>query len=237
MALFGEKYGDTVRVVTAGNGFSTELCGGTHVANSGNIGLFRIVSESSVAAGVRRIEGVTGLGVLSYLNSREELIHNAAQNMKLANVNDLANKALSLNNELKAKEKELEELKAEIAKQKAGNLFDNVKEVGAYKLITASLGEADANALRSMLDSSKDKGDDIVVVLAAEQSSKGTCSFACYCGKGAISNGAHAGNIVRAVAQVAGGSGGGKPDSAMAGGKDISKINEALAKAEEILKA
>ncbi|MBE6749475.1 MAG: alanine--tRNA ligase [Ruminococcaceae bacterium] len=237
MALFGEKYGDTVRVVTAGNGFSTELCGGTHVSNTGNIGLFRIISESSVAAGVRRIEGVTGLGVINYLNSREELIQNAASNMKLANVNDLANKALALNNELKAKEKELEELKAEIAKQKAGNLFDNVKEVGSYKLITASLGEADANALRSMLDSSKDKGDDIVVVLAAEQSAKGTCSFACYCGKDAIANGAHAGNIVRAVAQVAGGSGGGKPDSAMAGGKDISKIAEALAKAEEILKA
>ncbi|MBR2876473.1 MAG: alanine--tRNA ligase, partial [Clostridia bacterium] len=237
MALFGEKYGDTVRVVTAANGFSTELCGGTHVANTGNIGLFRIVSESSVAAGVRRIEGVTGTGVINYLNSREELIANAASNMKLANINDLAAKAASLTQELKAKEKELEELKAEIAKQKAGNLFDNIKEIGSYKLITANLGEADANALRSMLDSSKDKGDDIVVVLAAEQPQKSTCSFACYCGKSAIANGAHAGNIVRAVAQVAGGSGGGKPDSAMAGGKDISKISEALAKAEEILKS
>ncbi len=236
MALFGEKYGDTVRVVSAGD-FSTELCGGTHVKNTGNIGLFRIVSESSVAAGVRRIEGVTGLGVINYLNSREQLIHDAANAMKLANTKDLAAKAASLSNDLKAKEKELNDLKAEISKAKAGDLFKNQIDLGAVKLITATLGEADANALRSTLDSAKDKGDDIVVVLAAEQSAKGTCSFACYCGKAAISAGAHAGNIVRAVAQIAGGNGGGKPDSAMAGGKDISKIAEALGKATEIVKA
>ncbi len=236
MALFGEKYGDTVRVVSAGD-FSTELCGGTHVKNTGNIGLFRVVSESSVAAGVRRIEGVTGLGVIDYLNGKEKLIHDAAHAMKLANVNELANKAAALSQELKNKEKELEELKAEIAKQKAGSLFDNCKQIGAVKLITANIGEADAGALRSMVDSSKDKGEDIVVILAAEQSAKGTCSFACYCAKEAIANGAHAGNIVREVAQIAGGSGGGKPDSAMAGGKDITKIAEALEKAEEIVKA
>ncbi len=236
MALFGEKYGDTVRVVTAGD-FSTELCGGTHVKNTGNIGLFRIISESSVAAGVRRIEGVTGLGVINYLDSREELIQNTANAMKLANIKDLASKAASLSAELKAKEKELEDLKAEIAKQKAGSLFDNVTDLGAVKLITGTLGEADANALRSMVDSAKDKGDDIVIILAAEQNAKGTCSFACYCGKSAIANGAHAGNIVREIAQIAGGNGGGKPDSAMAGGKDISKIPEALAAAEEIVKA
>lgn len=235
MALFGEKYGDTVRVVSAGD-FSTELCGGTHVANTGNIGLFRIVSESSVAAGVRRIEGVTGFGVMNYLNSREELIHQAATAMKLGNVNELANKALSLSAELKAKEKELEDLKAEIAKAKAGDLFNNVKEIGSVKLITADLGEADAGALRSMLDSAKDKGDDIVVILAGKQSEKGTCSFTCYCAKNAIAHGAHAGNIVREVAKVAGGAGGGKPDSAMAGGKDITKITDALNAAEEIVK-
>ena len=235
MALFGEKYGDTVRVVSAGD-FSTELCGGTHVANTGNIGLFRIVSEASVAAGVRRIEGVTGFGVMNYLNSREELIHKAASAMKLGNANDLASKALSLSTELKAKEKELEELKAEIAKSKAGDLFNNVTEIGAVKLITADLGEADAGTLRSMLDSAKDKGDDIVVILAGKQSEKGTCTFTCYCAKNAIANGAHAGNIVREVAKVAGGSGGGKPDSAMAGGKDITKIPDALNAAAEIVK-
>ncbi len=236
MALFGEKYGDTVRVVSAGD-FSTELCGGTHVQNTGNIGLFRIISESSVAAGVRRVEGVTGFGVINYLDNREELIHNAASAMKLANSKDLATKAASISAELKAKEKELEELKSEIAKAKAGSLFDNITDLGAVKLITGSLGEADANALRSMVDSAKDKGDDIVIILAAEQSAKGTCSFACYCGKAAIAAGAHAGNIVREIAQIAGGNGGGKPDSAMAGGKDISKIPEALKKAAEIVKS
>ena len=235
MALFGEKYGDTVRVVSAGD-FSTELCGGTHVSNTGNIGLFRIVSESSVAAGVRRIEGVTGLGVLAHLDKQEKLIHDTANALKLANVNDLCNKAAAVANELKDKEKELADLKAEIAKAKAGELFDSFVEINGIKLITAALGEADAKELRSMLDSSKDKGENIIVILAAEQNEKGTCSFGCYCGKDAIANGAHAGNIVREVAKVAGGAGGGKPDSAMAGGKEIAKIPDALKAAEEIVK-
>ncbi len=234
MALFGEKYGDTVRVVSAGD-FSTELCGGTHVSNTGNIGLFRIISESSVAAGVRRIEGVTGLGVLAHLDKQEKLIHDTANALKLANVNDLCNKANAVANELKEKEKELSDLKAEIAKAKAGELFDNFVEVNGVKLITAPLGEADAKELRSMLDSSKDKGDNIIVILAAEQKEKGTCSFGCFCGKDAIAKGAHAGNIVREVAKVAGGAGGGKPDSAMAGGKEIAKIPDALAEAKNII--
>ncbi len=235
MALFGEKYGDTVRVVSAGD-FSTELCGGTHVKNTGNIGLFRIVSESSVAAGVRRIEGVTGLGVLKHLDKQEKLIHDTANALKLANVNDLCSKAAAVAAELKEKEKELADLKAEIAKAKAGELFDSFVEINGVKLITAPLGEADAKELRSMLDSSKDKGDDIIVILAAEQNEKGTCSFGCFCGKDAIAKGAHAGNIVREVAKVAGGAGGGEPDSAMAGGKEIAKIPDALKAAEEIVK-
>ena len=235
MALFGEKYGDTVRVVSAGD-FSTELCGGTHVSNTGNIGLFRIVSESSVAAGVRRIEGVTGFGVLSHLDKQEKLIHDTACALKLSNVHDLYNKATAVAAELKEKEKELNDLKAEISKAKAGELFDNFVEIGGARLITASMGEADAKDLRSMLDSAKEKGDDIIVILAAEQKEKGTCSFGCYCGKSAVAKGAHAGNIVREVAKVAGGSGGGKPDSAMAGGKDIAKIPDALKAAEEIVK-
>ena len=236
MALFGEKYGNTVRVVSAGD-FSTELCGGTHVSNTGNIGLFRIISESSVAAGVRRIEGVTGLGVINQIDKHEKLIHDTAAALKLANASELAKKAAAVAQELKDKEKELNELKAEIAKAKAGELFDNVKDLGAVKLITADLGEADANALRSMVDSAKDKGDDIVVIFAGKQEAKSTCSFICYCGKAAIANGAHAGNIVREVATIAGGAGGGKPDSAMAGGKDITKIADALNAAEEIVKA
>ncbi len=236
MALFGEKYGDTVRVVSAGD-FSTELCGGTHVGNTGNIGLFRIVSESSVAAGVRRIEGLTGFGVISQLDKNEKLIHDTASALKLANVNELAKKASAVANELKDKEKELADIKAEISKAKAGEIFDNFVQVGNVKLIAADMGESDANALRSMLDSAKDKGDDIVVILAGKQSEKGTCTFTCYCGKDAISAGAHAGNIVREIAQIAGGNGGGKPDSAMAGGKDISKIPDALAAAAKIVEA
>ena len=234
MALFGEKYGETVRVVSAGD-FSTELCGGTHVSNTGNIGLFRIISESSVAAGVRRIEGVTGLGVLAHLDKQEKLIHDTANALKLANVNDLCNKATAVAAELKEKEKELQELKAKITSAKAGELFDNAVEIGSVKLITADIGEADAGALRSMLDSAKEKGNNIVVVLAAKQAEKGTCSFACYCAKEAIASGAHAGNIIREVAKVAGGSGGGKPDSAMAGGKDITKIADALSEAKNII--
>ncbi len=235
MALFGEKYGDTVRVVSAGN-FSTELCGGTHVSNTGNIGLFRIISESSVAAGIRRIEGVTGLGVLSHLDKQEKLIHDTAAALKLANVNDLSTKASAVAAELKDKEKELRDIKAEMAKAKTGELFDNAIAVGNVNLITADLGEADAGAIRSMLDSAKDKGDNIVVIFAGRQAERGTCSFGCYCGKEAISSGAHAGNIVREVAKVTGGAGGGKPDSAMAGGKDITKIGDALSAAEGILK-
>ena len=236
MALFGEKYGDVVRVVSAGD-FSTELCGGTHVKNTGSIGLFRIVSESSVAAGVRRIEGVTGFGVTGYINSRDEMLAKTASALKVANVNDLVAKSAAIAADLKAKEKEIEELKAEIAAGKAGKLFDNFVEIKGVKLITADLGEADAGAIRSMLDTAKNEPGDIVVIFAGTQKEKGTCSFGCYCAKGAIALGAHAGNIVREVAAVAGGAGGGKPDSAMAGGKDPSKIADALAKAAEILEA
>lgn len=236
MALFGEKYGDVVRVVSAGE-FSTELCGGTHVNNTGNLGLFRIVSESSVAAGVRRIEAVTGYGVLAQLDLKEKTIADTAAALKAANINDVAAKAAAVARDLKAAEKELEDLKAEMNAAKAGALFENAVQVGAVKLITADTGEADAGALRGMLDSAKDKGDDIVVIFAAKQSEKGTCSFACYCAKGAIAAGAHAGNIVREIAAVAGGSGGGKPDQAMAGGKDPSKIADALNAAKAIVEA
>ena len=236
MALFGEKYGDVVRVVSAGS-FSTELCGGTHVKNTGNIGLFRIISESSVAAGVRRIEGVTGFGVINYINERDKMIFGAASALKLQNTQELVSKASSVSAELKAKEKEIAELKAEIANSKAGAVFDNAIDVNGVKLITADLGEADASAIRSMLDSSKDKGSNIVVILAGKQSEKGTCSFGCYCAPDAVKAGAHAGNIVREVAAVAGGAGGGKPDSAMAGGKDITKIGDALEAAKSILES
>ena len=224
MALFGEKYGDTVRVVKAGN--SLELCGGTHAANTGNLGLFKIISESSVASGVRRIEAYTGKGALAYVKNAELSLAKTAASLK-CNIADVPDRAAAVTAELKAKEKEIEKLKGEIAAAKAGELFADAGSFNGIAVKTADLGEADANALRTMLDSAK--ADDTVIVVAGKNSEKGTCSFACACGKNAIAKGAHAGNVVRAVAQIAGGNGGGKPDSAMAGGKDPAKIADALA--------
>jgi len=226
MALFGEKYGDTVRVVDAG-GYSLELCGGTHVANTGNIGLFRIVSEQGVSAGTRRIVAVTGVNALEYVRAQDENLRKTAAVMKCGNIDALADKASALNAEMKAMEKEIEKLKGEIAAMKAGDLFTEACVINGITVKTADLGESDANALRTMLDSAK--ADDTVIIVAGKNTEKGTCSFACACGKDAVSKGAHAGNIVREVAKIAGGAGGGKPDSAMAGGKDITKIPEALA--------
>ena len=225
MALFGEKYGDKVRVVNIG-GYSLELCGGTHVKNTGEIGMFKIISESSVASGVRRIEAVTGLNALKYVNSVCENALKAASVLKCGTVEALPDKAAAIQTELKTAEKEIEKLKGEIASAKAGDLFKTVGEINGIAIKTADMGEADANALRTMLDSAKD--DDSVVMVAGKNSEKGTCSFACACGKNAVAKGAHAGNIVRETAKLAGGAGGGKPDSAMAGGKDITKISEAL---------
>jgi len=233
MALFGEKYGETVRVVNAG-GFSLELCGGTHTENTGKIGMFKIISESSVASGVRRIEAVTGLNALSYVNEINNTLLKTAAVLKCS-ASAVTDKATTLSNELKVKDKTIEKLNAELASAKAADLFATAGEFAGIKVLTADLGESDANALRTMLDSSK--SDDTVIVVAGKNSEKGTCSFACACGKNAISKGAHAGNIVRETAKYAGGAGGGKPDSAMAGGKDITKIGEALAAVSEIVGA
>ncbi len=233
MALFGEKYGDVVRVVKAGD-FSTELCGGTHVDNTGKLGLFKIVSESSVAAGVRRIQAVTGKNVLKYIDEKNEIIYSAADALKLGNASQLAAKTAAVAAELKAKEKEIEALKAEMAKAQSASLLDNATEVNGVKIISADIGEGGAEKVRAMLDSAKDFGDDIIMIAASVVKEKGTVSFGCMCGKGAIAKGAHAGNIVREIAKIAGGSGGGKPDSAMAGGKDITKVSEAVSKAAEI---
>ncbi len=236
MALFGEKYGSIVRVVKAGE-FSTELCGGTHAKNTGCLGLFKIVSETSVASGVRRIVAVTGYNVMKYIDKTNNEIMNTAAALKLSNVSDIVSKAASTVAELKETQKELESIKAEIAASKASDLLKNAVEINGIKLIASDLGEADANALRSMCDQAKEQGDDVVALFAGKNSEKGTCSFACAVSKSAVSKGAHAGNIVREVAKIANGNGGGKPDSAMAGAKDISKIGEALASAADIIKS
>ena len=233
MALFGEKYGDTVRVVKIG-GSSTELCGGTHVSNTGNIGLFKVISESSVAAGVRRIEGTTGLGVLALLSEREDLIVDTARELKAQNPATIAKKAHSLQSEIKEMKRELDSANSKISEMQTEALFAGMKQVGAYKLLTAKV-EMRPDAARLLGDTVKAKYSDAVAVFAAV--ADGKLGFVVAAGPDAVKAGAHAGNILREVAAICGGRGGGRPDSAMGGGTDLSKIDAALAKVEEILGA
>ena len=231
MALFGEKYGSEVRVVKIGSS-STELCGGTHVSNTGNIGLFKVISESSVAAGVRRIEGTTGYGVLALLGEKDALIRDTARELKSPNPNAIATKAAATQNEIKELKRELESANAQIANAKAEALFAGLKTVGKVKLLAAKV-EMRPDQARGLCDTVKDKHPDAVAVFAAV--SDGKLNFAVAAGADAVKAGAHAGNILREVAAICGGKGGGRPDSAMGGGRDIDKIPEALAKAEEIV--
>ena len=231
MALFGEKYGDTVRVVKIG-GSSTELCGGTHVQNTGNIGLFKVISESSVAAGVRRIEGTTGLGVLTLLSEKEDLIVDTARELKAQNPATIAKKAQSLQTEIKEMKRELDSANSKISEMQTEALFAGMKQVGAYKLLTTKV-EMRPDAARLLGDTVKAKYADAVAVFAAV--ADGKLGFVVAAGPEAVKAGAHAGNILREVAAICGGKGGGRPDSAMGGGTDLSKIDAALAKVEEIL--
>ena len=231
MALFGEKYGSTVRVVKIGSS-STELCGGTHVSNTGNIGLFKIISESSVAAGVRRIEGTTGLGVLSLLAERDALIKDTARELKSPNASMIAKKAESLQAELRDAKREAESLNARLADIRAKSLLDGIKTVGKHKLLTASV-EMRPDAARTLLDAVKEKHPDAIVVLAAV--SDGKLNFVAAAGPEAVKAGAHAGKILGEISAICGGKGGGRPDSAMSGGKDLDKIPDALKRAEEIV--
>ncbi len=234
MALFGEKYGDVVRVVTAGD-MSVEFCGGTHVDNAGKIGLFHIVSESGIAAGVRRIEAYTGFNTLNLLNYYIDLSSKTAATIKCGNVNELVEKAGALNEKLKATEKELDKLKSQMAAGQTDDIMNKAITVGDVKLATAKFNGISADDMRKMLDGIKDKYSDAVVVLAGINGEKLT--FCVSCGKDAVSKGAKAGNIVKEIAVICGGNGGGKPDFAMAGGKDVSKVDEALQNAENILKS
>ncbi|MCQ2474720.1 MAG: alanine--tRNA ligase [Clostridia bacterium] len=235
MALFGEKYGDVVRVVKAGD-FSTELCGGTHVDNTGKLGLFKIVSESSVAAGVRRIEGVTGFGVLEYIEKNNELIRNTAVSMKLANVSELDKRASVLMADIKAKEKEIEQLRSEISQLKTGDIMSGAVDINGVKLVAVTVEGVNPGELRAMGDKVKEN-EDAVAVICGISADKSSANFACACGKNAVAKGAHAGNIAREVSKLAGGSGGGRPDSAMAGTKDVSNLKAAMDAAADIVKA
>lgn len=234
MALFGEKYGDVVRVVRAGD-FSTELCGGTHVSNTGKLGLFKIVSESSVAAGVRRIEAVTGFGVLDYIAKNDAVIRNTAASMKLANTSELEKRAGAVMAELKAKDKEIEQLRAELSQLKTGDLMSGAVDIGGVMLVTATVEGINPGELRAMCDKVKENANAVAVICGINAEKTGA-NFACACGSEAVAKGAHAGNIAKAVSKLAGGSGGGRPDSAMAGTKDISGVAEAMAAVTETVK-
>ena len=231
MALFGEKYGDTVRVVSVGD-FSTEFCGGTHLKNSAEAGLFKIVSESSVASGVRRIEAYTGMNVLNLLDGVQSSLNNAAAALKLPNANDIVTRCEAVMGELREKERKIRSLEQAAANARLGDIGGSAPEVNGVKIITAALDGTGADGLRKIGDSLADKYDCFVAVLAG--TADGKSNILCKCSKSAVAKGANAGTIVREVAAVAGGKGGGKPDQAMAGVPDASKIGDALKAAADI---
>ncbi len=232
MALFGEKYGAVVRMVKMGD-FSTELCGGTHCANTANVGLFKIVSESSVAAGVRRIEAVTGRGVLSLIHERDALIGETAKALKAGSAADMPVRAAALNSEISRQKKEIEALNQKIAASRADTLLAGAKTVKGVRLIAADLGETGMDSARALCDTFKDKYADMVVVLAVKNGER--LNFVGAAGSDAVKAGAHAGKLLGAVSAVTGGKGGGRPDSATSGGRDLAKVPEALEAAAGIL--
>lgn len=233
IALFESKYGDTVRVVSAGE-FSVELCGGTHVQNTGNIGLFKILSESSVAAGVRRIEGITGKSVIGLINSSEKMMKNLAVTMK-SNINDLEQRAVLITAEMKEKDRQIEALKRTLFSYKAVDLIGQATSIDNIKLVKAVLDDLNAEDVRLLCDTVKSSDEFMVVILAGISKEKETVSFSAACAPGAVKAGAHAGSLVKQIASIACGSGGGRPDSAMAGSKNIEKTNEAMAAVDEVL--
>ena len=226
IALFGEKYGDTVRVVDMGKGFSVEFCGGTHQDNTAKIGPFRIVSEASVASGVRRIEAITGNAFVADAAKTRDMLSKVCAAVKVKNPVDLEDKLAAQMEEIKALKKEIEQFKAKEAAGAVDRMLASAKTVGAVKVLTAQMPGADAGKLRQTGDVLRDKDSAVVAVLASVNGEKVT--FLAVCGKDAVKAGVKAGDVVRHVCTVCGGSGGGKPDSAMGGGKDPSKMVEAL---------
>ncbi len=231
MALFGEKYGDTVRVVRMG-AFSSELCGGTHVKSTGSIGSFKILSESGVAAGVRRIEAVTGNNVTAYYQNLEEQLHEAARVLK-TNPANLVERCEHLMAEMKALQSENEALKSKAAKDALGDVMDQVQEVKGVKLLASKVAGVDMNGLRELGDQLKEKIGDGVVVLISEK--EGKVNLIAMATEGAMAKGTHAGNLIKGIAALVGGGGGGRPNMAQAGGKNPAGIDDAIAACAKVL--
>ena len=231
MALFGEKYEEDVRVVSMGD-FSKELCGGTHVANTGSIVTFKIVSEGGVAAGVRRIEALTGDAVFAYYKDIEKTLAEAAKAAKATPAN-LTDKIEHMLAEIKALQSEIESMKSKAAKEALGDVMDQVKEVKGVKLLATAVEDVDMNGLRDLGDQLKDKLGEGVIVIASNAGDK--VNLIAMATDGAMAKGAHAGNLIKGIAGLVGGGGGGRPNMAQAGGKNPAGIPDAIAKAEEVL--
>lgn len=231
-ALFSEKYGDRVRVVKMGD-YSIELCGGTHASSTGRLGLFKIVSESGVAAGVRRIEALTGLNVLNYIEERDKIIADTAGILKANSGAELGQKATALVAENKELEKSIESFRDKMAAMRTKNMMAGVRHLNGVNILTAAVDGMDANELKAMADNAKTQMTDGVVVLAS--SADGKITFVAMAMKGAVEKGVHCGNIIREISAVCGGRGGGKPDMAQGGGTDVMKIDDALAKVDDVV--
>ena len=232
VALFGEKYGDVVRVVDMGHGFSVEFCGGTHLDNTAKVGVFHITSEFSVASGVRRIEATTGQASLDTMERNQEMLFRAAAALKVK-PGDLREKAEAMVSEMKQLHQALEAFRSREAAGNAERILFAAHEVGGLKVVTATVPDADAARLRTMGDFLRDKDPKVVAVLAAVN--EGKITFLAVCGKEAVKAGIKAGDIIKQVSAIAGGSGGGKPDSAMGGGKDPLMLDNALAMVDNVV--
>ncbi len=233
MALFDDKYGNKVRVVEVGD-YSMELCGGTHVLNSGEIGLFKIVNESGVAAGVRRIEALTGFAAIKYVEQKQEMLMEACAALK-CNEKDIINKISMQNLEIKEKEKEISELKAKLTSGAEDDILNSAKNINGVSVIAYPLEDVDGNALRDLGDKIRNKEPKSVVVLISNVNGK--VNLVAMATKEAVASGIHCGKIIKEVAQVVGGGGGGRPDMAQAGGKLPEKINEAIEKSYSIIES
>ncbi len=231
MALFGEKYGESVRVVRMGD-FSTELCGGTHVANTSAISYFKIISESGIAAGVRRIEALTAKGLMCHYQEMEKELHLAAEAAKTTPA-ELRKKIETMQEEIKALHSENEKLKSKMANESLGDVMDQVKEVGGMKLLAAKVTDVDMNGLRNLGDQLKEKIGEGVIVLASV--TEGKVNLMATATEEAQKKGAHAGNLIKAIAGLVGGGGGGRPGMAQAGGKNPAGVDQALEKCGEVV--